>query len=318
MTKASTADIDEATLRRASKDAFTKEYASKKTAYVALPENIYLVDNPNHPTLGHLFDTRAGDKFDEDVVKTFMAIGCTTPIDCTRAPVPVDGWKEPPAGMPVCVYGRWRVINGREANRRIRLANPGKPDAELPLVLLPLTYDKDDADTQFVRLIVENLHRHEESDLQKAEKLVELLRRNQGNKRAAATVFRMSLSTVENYIKLHALPEVVKRAIRTGKISASGALELSGMDSGDAEKKLKELTNDGKERCSLGKVRRSVGKLKAPAKKELVSKLDSIAERVTPACRARMASFTFNNLEQSSPDFLAGILYGARWARGVK
>ncbi len=84
------------------------------------PDKLRLVTDTSHP----LYDERVHRPWSEPMVLNIMALGVIEPIIIT---------KDPESGVVMVVDGRGRVINCREANRRLlergevgRQAGPGQ------------------------------------------------------------------------------------------------------------------------------------------------------------------------------------------------
>ena len=202
------------------------------------PDDVVLVDD----TGSAIYDERAKEEFEEPMVLNIMAYGVIEPIVVR---------KHPESGATECVAGRRRVINTREANRRLR------KKGEEP-IWIPAIVKRAEAHVLMGIMASENAHRKNETPLQKAEKVarfIDVLGRSEDE---AAIMMGISVTTVKNLIRLRDAPAVVRKAVESGKIAATDGYKLSRLDPEEAKERLAALPPPG-DRHKEGKPRASNG-----------------------------------------------------------
>lgn len=122
------------------------------------PDDLVIITDPNHA----LFDRRALLPFDEPMVLNLMAEGVHQSITIT---------KDVERGQTIVVDGRRRVINAREANRRLR-------EAGCEPLRVPAIPRRDGMATLTSAMVSTNEIRRADSPINRAEKMARM--RSQG------------------------------------------------------------------------------------------------------------------------------------------
>lgn len=171
------------------------------------PDKLVLVEDPNHP----LYDERVHLPIDEEMVQSIMAHGVRSAAEIR---------KNPKNGDIEVVFGRQRVKNCREANRRLREA--GKMALTVPCVPSKGT----DEATLFGISVIENEHRRPDTAAGRAEKARRLLDLGKSEDQVAM-YFKCSPSTVKNMVAFLDAHPKVKKAAEDGRIVQSVAYTLA-------------------------------------------------------------------------------------------
>lgn len=183
--------------------------APRKTVFLVAPESLVLIgldtkDGPEHPR----YDVRVHNKYDEDIVVGMVKFGVKKAIEAVK-----NGDK-----LEV-VDGRQRVINCREANRRLREA--GGMELRVPVEPARGTDAK-----LFALTILLNEHRIEDTPFGKGQKAIKGLEMGYSEEEVAG-LFRVSISTLKNYISLHDLPNNLQQMIVSGQVPATKGYVLA-------------------------------------------------------------------------------------------
>lgn len=166
-------------------------YEGKAEAFVVDPDKVVLVTDKDHV----LYDPRVHNKFDEAFVQKLMAEGGT--------PDEIALWFQRENGEPIsrCIDGRQRVINSREANRRLRAAS--KETFNLRAIKITATPEE-------LPWLVVTFNQHTETTLeQKIEHVVHLVERLKKPIDKVAQAFRVA-------------PEVIKAWLKQAREAAEG------------------------------------------------------------------------------------------------
>ena len=140
------------------------------------PEDVVIVDDPNHPLYDH---ERVALPFDENMVLSMSAVGVRTPVKVRQNGETADG-----KAIIEVVDGRQRVKACREANRRL-LASGGTP------LRLPAVMERGDDLAHFVTMVVSNTQRRAPAPVGTAKRISDYMAR--GYKESDARVlFNMS------------------------------------------------------------------------------------------------------------------------------
>lgn len=199
----------------------------RKDLLMLAPESITLITDPEHP----LYDERVNLPIDESMVLNIMANGVIEAVGVHRLET-----KE--GTIVACVYGRQRVKNAVEANKR--LAKEGKET-----VLVPCKIERGDDSTLFGLIISENAIRRGDTPLVNARKVQKYLAmgRNIGD---AAIQFGCSEQTIRNYLALLETDKAVQKAVEHGKIGAAVAFDIAAkIPREEQAEKVKELIESG-------------------------------------------------------------------------
>lgn len=244
------------------------EGAGKTDLHLIPPEHLVVIgldtkDGPEHP----LFDERVSLPIDPAMVKNVCHFGIMENVVVCR-----DGKRF------LVIAGRQRVRWAREANKI--LAKEGATLLRVPTVLRGGTEKE-----RFGLMITENECRQDDEILTKAAKCSRFIA--MGNTEADASLaFGVTLQQVKNWLLLCDVSAPVKKAVESGKISASAAIKLAPLAAADQKTKLEEILKDATEgkKVSVSKVEAKIGKKKKKRKKEddkpTTEQLESIFEHL--------------------------------------
>jgi len=191
------------------------------------PEDLVLIgrdtdDGPEHP----LYDPRVKLDADENLARDIMVNGVLQPIRVRKN-----------GDAAEVVVGRQRVLAARLANEWLRAQ--AKEEVQVPF----LVDKREDGDLLGVS-ISENEHRRPDDVIEKAKKAQRLL--DLGKSPAEVAVrFGVTDRTIRNWTTLLQTTPKVKRAVAAGKLTATAATKLAGLDRSEQDEKLDELLTSG-------------------------------------------------------------------------
>ena len=180
--------------------------AKRGTIFMLEPERLTLVTDKGHP----LYDPRVEDPPDENMVANIAMHGVLEPVIVRKNGDAIE-----------VVAGRGRTKAAAEANRRLKAE--GKP----PMLVPAIMRGGDDADL-FGVMISENEIRREDSMIVKGGKARKLLNMGYSVPQIAVT-FGATRQAVESWLAADGLPARIKDAVEAGEISATAALQASGL-----------------------------------------------------------------------------------------
>ncbi|HEY0955799.1 MAG TPA: hypothetical protein VGE36_13625 [Roseateles sp.] len=216
------------------------------------PDKLTLVTDPTHP----LYDERALRPFSEAMVLNIMALGVFQPVVIT---------KDAETGSVLVAAGRGRIINCREANRRLRAR--GEEPLQVPAVVR-----RADSDGLAGVMVAENELRENDTPLNRARKMQRFIDRGRGHD-AIAIIFGCSEATVKNTLALLDAPAVVRQAVEAGDITMAHAKALAKLPPATQREKVTELKAVGA---------KTTGHARAKAQREV------IAPNAPPKMRSRV------------------------------
>lgn len=184
------------------------------------PDKLTLVTDPKHP----LYDERALRPFSEPMVLNILALGVVQAIVIT---------KDAETGQTLVVAGRGRVINCREANRRLR--ERGEEPLQVPAIVR-----RADADGLAGVMVAENELREADTPLGRARKMQSFVDRGRSNEQIAI-LFGCSVATVKNTLALLEAPAAVRKAVDAGEINVTHAKKLAKLPPEQQREKVAEL-----------------------------------------------------------------------------
>jgi ParB family transcriptional regulator, chromosome partitioning protein len=188
------------------------------------PERLTLVKQREHV----LYDKRVELPVDEALVESIMAVGILQPIGIH---------KDTESGEILVVWGRQRVKAALEANKRLK-----KQKCEP--VLVPCVVRRGNEGAELLGLsITENELRQNDTPLGRAEKMRRLLEMGRSETQLATT-FGVTTATVKNTLALLEATADVRRAVDTGKLSASVAYRLAKEEPGEQRRRLKKILKE--------------------------------------------------------------------------
>ncbi|MCM2543888.1 hypothetical protein ACVCII_24110 [Burkholderia glumae] len=184
------------------------------------PEDLVIVTDPNHA----LFDRRALLPFDEATVRNIMAEGIHQSITIT---------KDVETGKVLVVDGRRRVINAREANRR--LAEGGRTPWRVPA--LP---KRDGMAALTSAMVSTNEIRLADSPFNRAEKIARMRAQGRTNEEIALSV-GLDEASIDAQFRLLECCMDVRDAAEDGTITQAVAMKLSKLPPDEQRAKLASI-----------------------------------------------------------------------------
>lgn len=189
------------------------------------PEQLTLVTDPAHP----LYDERVHLPIDEAMVDSIMMSGVAEPIMVL---------KDTETGEVQVVFGRQRVKNAREANRR--LAAKGRK----PITVPGFTRKGLDRRTAAALMASENAIRKDDTPMGRARMMQQLV--GLGYTEAdLAIIFGCSPATVGGTLSLLECTQSVQQAVEAGQINATQAKALGRMPPAEQRAKVDALVQAG-------------------------------------------------------------------------
>jgi len=196
--------------------------ATRLNAFAIEPERLVIIDDPKH----HLYDERVKLPLDEALVRNIMVHGVKVPVLVAKE------------GNSIIVFdGRQRVKAAIEANKRLK--EDGSEQVKVKIFI-----ERGDEADLFGVCILANEMRQEDSIILKARKAKRLLDMNGGDVGAAAATFGVSKIQIERWLKLTDLAAPVVKAIESGEITATAAVELAGLSRDEQVEALEKLKVD--------------------------------------------------------------------------
>jgi len=182
------------------------------------------------------------------------------------------------------------IVAGRGRTRQLREANARRKADGQPVWYLPVRIVKGDARKMLVLKHGENAHRREQSPFVRAQQAYELSQ--QFPEDQAATIMGLGVKQFRDVLKLLDVGPAVKKAVMTGDLKPTAAIELAALSEADQTTQLASLlstaaVNGSKPttRDVKAKVREASGKapLETPATrvKKVVGILDKLEDGAT-------------------------------------
>lgn len=238
-------------------------------AFAVDPKDLSLVVDENHP----LYDERVAFPVDEALVRNVMVYGVLEPVLVTKEGDEV-----------LVVDGRQRVKAAIEANRR--LSERGESELRVPCMVR-----RGNVESLFGVSVSANEQRLDDTPLGRARKAQRLdsLGYTLGE---IAIVFGVTEQAIKGWLVLSECSPKVQKAVETGMISATAAVQLATLSAQDQVSKLEELiekaptsgANGKRPRVSASAARKATGGKVAPGKRQLKKVLKS--SRVPKGARA--------------------------------
>lgn len=184
------------------------------------PEDIVLVTDKEHP----LYDRRVHNAPQEPLVASIMTFGVKVPVIVRNED-----------GKALVVDGRQRVINAREANKRLRA------EGSVPHKIKAMVESRGSTDIDSMGVMVlTNEHRSADELMNKADKAFRMLETGADEKRVA-TAFGVTVNTLRSWLTLRGASAPVKKAVEAGIVSASAAAAIAKLPKAEQEKHLAKL-----------------------------------------------------------------------------
>jgi len=255
----------------------------KKILLIAT-DNLKLVTDEKHP----LFDARVHLPVREPMVLSIMEHGIIEPIMICKDPETADN---------LVVFGRQRVKNCIEANRRLK--KEGRPTHPVPCQVVR---GSSDGGYLLTMTAIENELREEDTPsgrAHKARRLAELGR----TEKQISIAMGVSESTVKNMFNLLEATAVVRGAVDSGKISTTTGYQLAKLPPEAQRAKLGEILEaaprlekaDGKKRAKRGSGKKAreiaSGRVAMRAGKDVTAMRGQLKKRISDV-RIREAVLT--------------------------
>lgn len=175
----------------------------RKDMVSADPDDLVIVDTPGHPLYQPARNTKP---LDESMIQSLMGVGLIQPLKAIRGPMVKGRWKL------LIVYGRQRVRNAREANRRLRA------DGLQPLLLEVVIIDRT-ADQLRAMMEEENTQRTYYTPYELATTAAESLARGHSEAVVLNRSFKGDKVSMRRHLDLLRCAEEVQRAIVGGVLN---------------------------------------------------------------------------------------------------
>lgn len=231
------------------------------------PASLQLVIDPKSP----LYDDRVHSGPTEKMVRSIMVKGVRVPIIVA---------KNPETGLTEVVDGRQRVINAREANRRL-IAQGDEPVRVQAVVS---KYSGNGANLADVMVLTNEL-REQDTPTNRAKKMQRLADLGRSDEEIGDS-FGITAQTVRSTLALLEAPAAVRQAVDAGKVTLTQAKQLAKLSPDEQREKVAELATAAegaapreraaKQRAVLGE---TVPKMRT--RREIVAKRDE-SERGSP------------------------------------
>ena len=246
----------------------------RRDMFLVPPEKLTLVVDKNNP----LYDPRVEDAPDESMIVNIAMHGVLEPVLVRKNGDAIE-----------VVAGRGRTKAAIEANRRLTA------EGKSPLFVPVLVKGGTDADL-FGVMISENEIRRGDSMLVKGEKARKLLNMGYSEQQIAVT-FGVTRQAVESWLAVEQLPEPIKKAVESGEIAASAALQLAvaGHSREEQVKRFEEIKHRG-EKTTVATMRSAAAASNnAPAtkmrtRKEILNKMTEINKEDEAWARAYISA----------------------------
>jgi len=250
--------------------------------------------NDEDGELHHLYDERVDIPLNPAFVANIMSLGVKKNVIVSK--IGERGY---------VVDGRQRVRAARAANRK--LIEMGEPPLRVPIVA-----QKGEESLLMAIGVATNEFNHEDSPLTKARKAQRLRDRGLSDEEIATT-FGVTTKAVSNWEKMLGLSAPVKKAIQTGKVSASAAAQLHDLPADAQKDQLDKLIEQSK--ANGGKAP-TIKQAKAASKQAKGQSANTSPSR-------KVLRFIVEKHEEHaaalSEDFIAGVAFaiGLRDAKSV-
>lgn len=208
------------TIRKIKKE--TDMSKQKEVTNFIAPEELVLVVDKSH----HLYDERAEQKADPELLASIVHHGIITPIIVAKVGETLE-----------VIDGRRRVIAAKQLN--MALAQQNKP-----LIKVPYVVRESDNVTLAGIMVTTNEIREDDGVLAKAKKAEQL--RNMGmNTKDIAVQFGTTVQSIDTWLKVSKLSNAVRYQIEMGSISPTAAVQWADMPHEEQDRMLDEALNGG-------------------------------------------------------------------------
>jgi len=269
--------------------AFTGD-VKRLNGFMFMPEDVVIVggDGPNDVDkkdeggdFHFLYDERVELPLSEEFVLNVMSLGVKKNIIITK--IGEQGY---------VIDGRQRVRAAREANKR--LAKLGEP-----LLRVPGVQQKGEEPLLMTIGVSTNEFNMEDTPLAKARKAQRLRDRGLDDEEIA-TAFGVTTKAIGNWEKLLGLAPPVKKAVASGKVSASAAAQLHDLPAAEQKAQLDDLVSKGNGKApTIKQAKAAAKKAKGQATNQAPSK--KVLRFIVEKRKEHEAAL--------SEDFIAGIAF---------
>jgi len=197
--------------------------APRSDLYSFDPEELVIQTDENHPQ----YDPRIHLPISDAFVRNIKKFGVIEPVVIAKEDK-----------NPVVVAGRRRVLHAREANKQLH-------EEGRPLIRVKCEIRRGDEKDLMGVSFSENENRVDLTPLGRARKLIRYLERG-GTEEEAAVIFGVSIQSIQNWLKLMELSSPVRKAVDSGQIAASAAVQLCDLTDSEQKVALEELLKDSK------------------------------------------------------------------------
>lgn len=173
--------------------------------FLADPRELVLIEDPNH----HLYSPRIHLPPDEHIVLGMIEHG-----------VELDVLVQSEGGQAVVVDGRRRVVNAREAARRMEA--DGVPALRIGVKLV-----RGKSHRMVEKMALTNAHRRENDPVEEARLMARMIEAGRTESEVAA-FYGVGTRTVENRLALLDLVPHLQDAVANGAVAATAALAVAG------------------------------------------------------------------------------------------
>lgn len=239
--------------------------AGHTSLYLFDPEDLVVVGVDTKDASDHaLWDRRALEPITDEYVENMIFLGVMQNILVAKRD-----------GKPVVVFGRRRTLGARLANKIIRRDGDKPAFVEkyghrevIQIKASVAPRGATDADLALMAA-AENSARKEESLLNKAERVSRILALmppkmlEPERYRRIAEGFAVSETAVRQWLAIASAAAPVRRAVESGRISASAALKIAGAGDAAAQSAALDELLDGEEKPSSAKATKVAGKRRA-------------------------------------------------------
>ncbi len=240
-------------------------------------------DGPEH----QLWDERVRLPLDKNMVANIMALG-------VREPVVVVVQGKDKSRIAAVVDGRRRVLHAREANKR--LVEKGEPPLQIPVIA-----EKGMSEQEQTLLSASlNEIRLDDGIMTKAAKAARMKARG-SSAQEIALAFGVNNQTVDLWLNINGLTDVVKKAVADGRLKPTAAGQLASLTPEKQKETLAELLAEAAngEKPTVDRVK---GKVKSKKNGGMTPVVDVPQRRV-------LRRVVENGAEVLSEEFLMGVRF---------
>lgn len=220
------------------------EGASKTDLHMIPPESLIIVGLDTEDGQEHyLYDSRIKLPLNEAMVRNIAFQGVIENVIAVR-----DG------DRILVAAGRQRVRHARAANEQL------KKEGSSVLIRCPVVIKRCTEKATIGIMISENALRRDDGIIEKAEKCGRMIGMGH-TEDECALAFGVTKSQIKNWQSLLTVSAPVRKAVESGKIAATAAVQLASLSAEKQREKLEEILKDsGDKKVSVTKVNKALGK----------------------------------------------------------